>query len=110
MAPHNSYTMYRRELESLITQVLNERGLSDREAGRAAGLHHSTVGTLRKGEVPSRETLGKFARAFSIPERTILQAAGGLGIEYMTRKEIAKEFRGICKRIQALTQMLEEAE
>ena len=102
--------MYRKELESLITQVLDERALSDREAGRAAGLHHSTVGTLRRGEVPSRETLSKFAKAFNIPEKTILKAAGGLGIECLSGKEIAKEFRDICKRIEQLAHMISEAD
>jgi len=68
--------MYRKELESLVSGILREKGLSYREVGRLTELDHTTIMELSKGRVQSKDTLIKFARAFDIPRQTILEAAG----------------------------------
>ena len=102
--------IYRKELEHLVQQVLNEKGLSFRGAGRSTGLHHTTIMELSKGDARSRVTLIKFARGMEISPNAVLDAAGYGTQAVVTREELAQELRQIGKRLEALAQLIVEVE
>ena len=87
----------------------DERAAHSLLPGRRAGLHHTTIGALRKGEVHSRETLAKFARTFNVPQKTIFEAAG-MTSERVTHRTIAKELKQISDRLDELSSLVLEAE
>ena len=102
--------VYRKELENLVKQVLKEKGLSLRGAGRLTGLHHTTIMDLGNGEPRSRATLIRFARGMEISQTAILDAAGYGARPMVTREELAQELRQIGKRLKVLAQLIVEVE
>ena len=102
--------IYRKELENLVKQVLQEKGLSLREAGRLTGLHHTTIMALGNGEARSRATLIRFAGGMEISQNAILDAAGYGARPMVTREKLAHEVRQIGKRLGVLAQLIGEVE
>lgn len=64
------------ELVKLLNSELTKRNLSNRDAARAMGISHPTLGVILSGEKPSYETCQKISRFLHMPLATVLSLAG----------------------------------
>lgn len=68
-------------LAAAVAAVLEERGLSLREAGQLTGLHHVTIRNLRRGVASGVATVLKFARGLGLDPNEWLELAGHAALD-----------------------------
>lgn len=64
------------ELVKLLSDELTKRNLSNRDAAKAIGISHPTLGTVLSGEQPSFETCQKLSKFLRMPLVSVLSLAG----------------------------------
>lgn len=60
----------------LVSAILDKRCISLRGAMLKTGVTHSVIGEMRKGIIPSRDTIGRFAKGMGVSEQELMVAAG----------------------------------
>lgn len=63
-------------LVKLLNEELTKRNLSNRDAAKAIGISHPTLGIVLSGEQPSFETCQKLSKFLRMPLVSILSLAG----------------------------------
>lgn len=63
-------------LVKLLSEELTKRNLSNRDAAKAIGISHPTLGIVLSGEQPSFETCQKLSKFLRVPLISILSLAG----------------------------------
>jgi hypothetical protein len=88
------------EFGRLVSEELDNRKLSLRNAWYKTGVHYNTVQTMRKGLVPRKEIIERFAAGLGIDVEPFLIAAGlrepkdtleALGIWLRSRPDVTEE-------------------
>lgn len=64
------------ELIKWLDSQLEERGWSDNELAKRAGLNSSTISRVRSGTAPAHEACDAIAQAFAVPAELVFKLAG----------------------------------
>ena len=82
------------QLAALLRELRDERGLTNADLGRAAGIDESTVGGILQGDsginCPPLNRLRGFAELLEVPLARIQEAAEADGCSYVTVEERAR--------------------
>lgn len=64
------------ELSKWLSEQLEKKNLSARDASAKAGLSHSAISKFIRGTQPNVESCRKLAAFFAVSEKTVLELAG----------------------------------
>jgi transcriptional regulator with XRE-family HTH domain len=95
------------EFGAWITAELDERKLTARKAAEQTGVNRTTVSEMKRGIVPSYDTLVRFAAGIGLSEAEILRQAGRQIVEeesgprrfWQGLRELSQEFGEVSLRV-----------